>query len=83
MPTGVRSISRRQTDEREEATRQIAILNAGIDIRQTQMNDEWKKTPECAQLRERELREGRREMRAAVTCWHRTWKAAERSRSIS
>jgi len=29
------------------------------------MNDEWKKTPEWAQLRERELREGR-EMRAAA-----------------
>jgi len=52
-------------EEREEAKRQIAILNAEVEARETRMNGEWKATPEWAQLRERELREGR-EMRATA-----------------
>ena len=47
-------------EEREDAKRQFAILNAEIEARQTRMNGER------AQLRERELREGT-EMRAAAT----------------
>ena len=52
-------------EEREEALRQIAILNGEIDVREKALNAAWKTTAEWRELREHELQAGR-EMKAAA-----------------
>ena len=52
-------------EEREEALRQIAILNGEIDVREKALNAAWKTTAEWRELWEHELQAGR-EMKAAA-----------------